>query len=44
METIRAFLRLVKVLVKNEQKVEKIKTKLQNEVDLRLVFSIFDSD
>ena len=44
METIRAFLRLVKVLVKNEQKVEKIKAKLQNEVDLRLVFSIFDSD
>lgn len=43
-DTIKHFLKLIKILAKNELKIEKIKTKLKNEVDLRDIFSVFDGD
>lgn len=45
LETKKHFLKLIKIIVKNELKTEKIKAKLQKKsVNLRDVFSVFDSD
>ena len=44
LQTIRNFLKLIKKLVKNELKIQRIKTRLQQSVDLRQIFNILDED
>ena len=44
-ETKKNFVKLIRIIVKNELKIEKIKSKIQQkEINLRDVFSVFDSD